>query len=347
MGATQYVQIVKSTYQVFDKNTGTSVLGPSSIDSLWTGFGGVCQTDGGGTPILLYDQLANRWIIAQPAGSGTHECIAVSTTSDATGTYNRYDFNLGSNISSNPRLSVWPDAYYMSRNVFNSSGTAYLGPQAIAFNRAAMIAGAPATFITLGITGGPAEEGFLPAHLDGLTLPPAGTPNTFVGWPGGNNGGNYKLFHFHVDFAVPANSTFAQFGPLVAAAPFTQICPATLACVPQLGTTTSLDAVGNRLMFRLAYRNFGTHESIVGSYTVSAGGVAGIRWFELRNVTAGPVTAFQESTYQPDSTWRWLGSAAMDGNGNLAIGFSASSPSYQPPDPLRGAERGRPIEYAY
>ncbi len=295
------------------------------------------------TAILLYDQLANRWIIAQPAGSGTHECIAVSTTGDATGSYNRYDFNLGSNISSNPRLSVWPDAYYMSRNVFNSSGTAYLGPQALAFNRAAMLAGGPATFITLGITGGPNEESFLPAHLDGLTSPPAGAPNTFLEWPGGNNANNYKLFHFHVDFAAPANSTFTQFGPLVAAAPFTQICPATLACVPQLGTTNSLDAIGNRLMFRLAYRNFGTHESLVGNHTVSAGGVAGIRWFELRNVTAGPVTAFQEGTYQPDSIWRWLGSAAMDGNGNLAVGFSASSSSFNPQIRYAGRNVGDPL----
>ena len=231
----------------------------------------------------------------------------------------------------------------MSRNVFNSSGTAYLGPQAVAFNRAAMLAGGSATFITLGITGGPNEESFLPAHLDGLTSPPAGTPNTFVEWPGGNNANNYKLFHFHVDFAAPANSTFTQFGPLVAAAPFTQICPGTLACVPQLGTTNSLDAIGNRLMFRLAYRNFGTHESVVGNHTVSAGGVAGIRWFELRNVTAGPVTIFQESTYQPDSTWRWLGSAAMDGNGNLAVGFSASSSSFNPQIRYAGRNVGDPL----
>ncbi len=129
----------------------------------------------------------------------------------------------------------------------------------------------------------------------------------------------------------------------MAAAPFTQICPATLACVPQLGTTNSLDAIGNRLMFRLAYRNFGTHESVVGNYTVSAGGVAGIRWFELRNVTAGPVTAFQESTYQPDSTWRWLGSAAMDGNGNLAVGFSASSSSINPQIRYAGRNVGDPL----
>ena len=83
-------------------------------------------------------------------------------------------------------------------------------------------------------------------------------------------------------------------------------------------------------MFRLAYRNFGDHESVVGNFTVAAGGVAGMRWFELRNVTAGPVTVFQESTYQPDTTWRWMGSAAMDGAGNIAIGFSASSASINP-----------------
>jgi cell division septation protein DedD len=83
-------------------------------------------------------------------------------------------------------------------------------------------------------------------------------------------------------------------------------------------------------MFRLAYRNFGDHESVVGNYAVSSGGVAGVRWFELRNVTSGPVTVYQQSTYQPDTTWRWMGSAAMDGQGNLAIGFSASSSSIKP-----------------
>ena len=66
-------------------------------------------------------------------------------------------------------------------------------------------------------------------------------------------------------------------------------------------------------MFRLAYRNFGDHESLVGNFTVRANNIAGIRWFELRGVTAGPVTTFQDSTYQPDTTtWRWMGSSAMD-----------------------------------
>ena len=135
-------------------------------------------------------------------------------------------------------------------------------------------------------------------------------------------------YHFHVDFATPSNSTFTTFAS-PAAAGFTALCPTTRACVPQNGTTSTnyLDGIGDRLMFRLAYRNFGDHESVVGTYSVKSGAVAGLRWFELRNVTSGPVTVYQQSTYQPDTTWRWMGSAAMDGQGNLAIGFSASSSS--------------------
>src|ERR1700716_2676530 len=164
VGATQYVQIVNEGYQVFNKTTGASVLGPSGIATIWSGFGGVCQNNGSGQPVVLYDQIANRWIITQFAGVSvpTDECIAVSTTSDATGSYNRYAFHLGSNFFHFPHLSVWPAAYYMSMNVFNSGGTAFLGPQPFAFDRAKMLAGLPATFVTTGITGGPNEDVLLP-----------------------------------------------------------------------------------------------------------------------------------------------------------------------------------------
>jgi hypothetical protein len=100
--------------------------------------------------------------------------------------------------------------------------------------------------------------------------------------------------------------------------------------VPQLGSTDGLDGIGDRLMFRLAYRNFGSSESVVGNFSVLSGGVSGIRWFELRNVTSGPVTVFQESTYQPNGDWRWMGSVAQDQQGNLALGFSASSATIFP-----------------
>jgi hypothetical protein len=328
VGATQYVQIVNEGYQVFNKATGASVLGPSAISTIWTGFGGVCETAGHGDPVMLYDQLANRWVISQFAGPSvpTDECVAVSVSSDATGAYNRYGFHLGTNFFDYPKLSVWPDAYYMSMNVFNSSGTAFLGPQPFAFDRAKMLAGQPATFVSTGITGGSAEDSYLPADLDGSTLPAANAPGTFVEFPGT---GAYKVFHFHADFATPANTTFTLFASPPAAG-FTLLCPTTRACVPQLSTADRLDAIGDRLMHRLAYRNFGDHESVVGNFTVSSGGVAGIRWFELRNVTSGPVTVSQENTYQPDTTWRWMGSAAQDVQGNLAIGFSASSSAINP-----------------
>ncbi len=173
---------------------------------------------------------------------------------------------------------------------------------------------------------------YLPADLDGSTLPPAGAPATFVEFPAT---GTYRVYHFHADFAVPANTTFTLFAS-PAAAPFTMLCPATRSCVPQLGTAAGLDGIGDRLMHRLAYRNLGDFEAVVGNFTVSSGGVAGIRWFELRNVTAGPVTVFQESTYQPDTDWRWMGSVAQD---QPAIWPSASAPP-APRSTRRSATRG-------
>jgi hypothetical protein len=328
VGLTQFVQIVNLGYQVFNKTTGASEFGPVDIATVWSGFGGVCENFEGGDPIVIYDQIANRWLISQFAGTSvpTDECVAISTTSDATGPYNRYGFHLGTNFFDYPKIGVWPDAYYMSMNVFNSSGTAFLGPQPFAFDRAKMLAGLPATFVSTGITGGPSEDPFLPADLDGSTLPAAGAPETFVEFPGS---GFYKVYHFHADFAVPGNSTFTLAASPPAAG-FTQLCPTSRSCVPQLDSPDGLDGIGDRLMHRLAYRRFGTSESVVGNFSVLSAGVSGIRWFELGNVTSGPVTINQESTYQPDTAWRWMGSVAMDNQANLAIGYSASSSSIFP-----------------
>jgi len=340
-GATQYVQIVNEGYQVWNKSTGASVLGPVGITTIWSGFGGVCQNAGDGDPVVLYDQFANRWLVSQFAGSGapTDECIAISTTSDATSSYNRYDFHLGTNFFDYPHLSVWPDGYYMSMNVYNSAGTAFLGPEAFVFDRSAMLSGAAATFQTPSVALDPSADPFLPADIDGSALPPAGAPESFVSFP---SGGGYLTHHYHVDWGTPANSTWTTFAS-PAAAGFSLLCPTTRNCVPQSGSSSNLNAIADRPMFRLAYRNFGDHESIVGNFTVSSGGVAGIRWFELRGVTSGPETVFQESTYQPDTTWRWMGSAAMDHNGDLAVGFSASSSSMFPSIRYAGRLAGDPL----
>jgi hypothetical protein len=337
VGATQYVQIVNQGFEVFDKATGSSVLGPLDFAMLWTGAGNVCENGGMGDPVVLYDQLAGRWVITQFAGSSvpTDECIAVSTSSDATGSYNAYDFHLGTDFFDYPKFGVWPDAYYMSMNVFNSSGT-------FAFDRAAMLVGSPSpTFVTFRNPPffSPAADPFMPADVDGQNQPTTGAPNPFL-----TEGvlSSWFLYRFHVDFAAPANSTFTLAGTLTPA-PYTVLCPSVVSCVPQLGSSDNLDGLGDRGMFRDAYRNFGGgREALVGNISVSSGGVAGIRWFELDNVTSGTPAFVQQSTYQPDTTWRWMGSTAMDGVGDLALGFSASSSSIHPQIRYAGRLAGDP-----
>src|SRR5437588_1938595 len=213
VGKTQYVQMVNEGIQVFDKLTGTSLFGPVAITSIWSGFGGACQTGGNGDPIVEYDQLADRWIISQfatPSGSTVprDECIAISQTGDATGAWYRYDFHLTGNFLDYPKLGVWPDGYYMSANIFNTAGTAFLGPQAFVFDRVKMFTGAPtATSQTTGITGGSSEAPFLPGDLDGIIPPALGDPNHYVSFPQGSPL-IYKIRAYHVDFTNPANSTF-------------------------------------------------------------------------------------------------------------------------------------------
>lgn len=335
VGKTQYVQIVNKGLQVFDKLTGTSVFGPVAIGSIWAGFGGACENGGRGDPVVIYDQLADRWVISQfavPTGASVpqDECIAISQTGDATGAWHRYGFHLTSNFLDYPHLGVWPDGYYMAANIFNTTGTTFLGPQPFVFDRVTMLVGDPAaTSQTVGIIGGSSEASFLPADFDGIIPPPAGDPNHFVAFPQGPSL-KYKVWAYHVDFASPANSTFTVEAN-VKAASFTSLCPTTRDCIPQAGTSTKLDELGDRLMFRNAYRRFSDgHESMLNNYTVSANSVAGIRWFELQRTQPGNWGIFQQSTYQPDTTWRWLGSIALDNQGNIALGFSASSAAINP-----------------
>jgi hypothetical protein len=324
VGATQYLQMVNEAIQVFDKTSGSSLLGPVSIETLWSGFGGVCENNGLGDPVVLYDQLANRWIVSQFAGTTVprDECVAVSTTSDATGTWYRYDFHLNStNYYDYPKLGVWPDAYYLSMNVFNTAGTSFLGSQPYALDRNSMIAGLPATFITPGLQS-TSLGSLIPADLDGFILPTTGAPHPWLS----TAGSPWSLYRFHVDWTTPGNSTFTLGGSPTPAG-YTTLS----AEVPQLGVPDTLDNLADRPMFRLAYRRFSDgHEALVGNRTVSSASIAGIRWFEINNATSGTPGFTQQGTYQPDTTWRWMGSTAMDSQGNLALGFSASSASINP-----------------
>jgi hypothetical protein len=321
VGATQYVQWVNESFAVFNKTTGALVHGPVAGNSLWTGFGGGCETNNDGDPVVQYDKAANRWIFTQFSVTTTPylQCVAVSTTSDATGTYNRYAFSQP-NFPDYPKLGVWPDGYYISFNMF--SGNSFVGGRACAFDRTAMLAGAAATQICFQLSN--AFGGLLPSDLDGSSPPPAGSPNFFVAF--GSN--SLDLWKFHADFATPANSTFS--GPTsIPVAAFSAACGGGGTCIPQLGTNQQLDSLADRLMYRLAYRNFGDHEALVANHSVTAGSSVGVRWYELRSPNATP-TVFQQGTYAPDSNYRWMGSIGMDKVGNIAVGYSVSSASMNP-----------------
>ena len=236
VGATQYVQWVNTSFAIFNKSTGALIAGPTAGNTLWSGFGGGCQTNNDGDPVVLYDKLANRWVMSQFSVSTTPylQCIAVSTTSDATGTWNRYSFQY-SNFDDYPKMGVWPDGYYETFNMFQG-GTTFVGSDACAYNRTAMLAGQSATQICFQQSS--TVGGLLPADLDGTTAPPAGSPNYMVYY--GTN--SLNLYKFHVDFGTPANSTFT--GPTVInVAAFNALCGGGT-CVPQPGTTNKLGLVG-------------------------------------------------------------------------------------------------------
>src|SRR5436305_14806358 len=170
VGLTQYVQWVNSSFAVFDKSTGALLAGPTLGNVLWAGFGGGCQTNNNGDPLAVYDKLANRWVLSQFSVTGGPpflQCVAVSTTPDAMGPYNRYSFTY-SNFDDYPKMGVWPDAYYITFNMFN--GNTFVGSDACAYNRNAMLNGQPATQVCFQQNS--SVGGLLPADLDGKTPPP-------------------------------------------------------------------------------------------------------------------------------------------------------------------------------
>src|SRR5262249_18168312 len=191
-------------------------------------------------------------------------------------------------------------------------------------DRHAMLGGNPATAVCF--QNGASVDSLLPADLDGPTSPPAGVPATFAHFVPNA----LALYRFHVDFAAPVNSTFT--GPTILAInSFSEACGGGV-CIPQAGTDQRLDSLGDRLMYRLAYRNFGDHESLVVNHSIVAGSSVGVRWYELRQTPpgAGGFGVYQQGTFAPDASDRWMGSIAMDRAGDIALGYSVSSSAMHP-----------------
>ncbi len=337
VGPNHYVQMVNTRFTIYNKQ-GAVLAGPSNINTLWTGQGGLCEPSNLGDPIVVYDQLADRFVLTQFASNGRDamgnplppfsECIAVAQTADPTGAYFLYEFAT-TNFPDYPKIGVWPDAYYMS--TFEDS---VLG--AYAFDRGQMVNGNPATmqrFEIDALTGG-RQTRILPADWDGTAAPPAGAPNPFTRTvDGAVNGGADRLevYNFHVDWGVPGNSTFTLGNTLTPNAFDSNMCGFSRNCIPQPGTAVGIDTLANRPMWRLQYRNFGTYQAMVVNQTVDVDGAdhAGIRWYELRNTGAG-WSIFQQGDHSPDASHRFMGSMAMDKRGDMALGYSVSSGSVFP-----------------
>jgi hypothetical protein len=341
VGPNHIVFMANTRFAVYDK-TGALQFGPVNINTLWSGFGGPCQTENAGDPVVLHDQLADRWILTQftAAGPTFFNCVAVSTTSDPTGSYFRYAFTTGLNFPDYPKYGIWPDAYYIATREFLPAGP-FAGVGAYALDRAQMLIGNPAAQVISilappGATPYNLGDGLLPADFDGTTLPPAGSPEYYVGSM--DQGGPYgapqdalNLWKYHVDFVTPANSTFTLTNT-IPVAPFDSIfpcAPTARECIPQPGTAVKLDILSyrQRPLHRLAYRNYGSHESLTTNQSVEAApSLAGVRWWEIRDPNGAP-NIFQEGTYAPgvtDGIHRWMGGLAADRDGNMALGFSAS-----------------------
>lgn len=336
VGPNHYIQMVNGSggalFRIYDKS-GNLLVGPISLDSL--GVGGPCAS-GFGDPIVLYDREADRWLMSEFAGSGNHLCVYISQTGDPlNGPWYRYDFSTP-NFPDYHKYAVWPDAYYVSSNENN--------PAAYALDRTKMLAGLPATFqrFTAPNLIGFGFQALTPGDLDGATPPPAGAPGYFmrhrddeVHNPGANDPAHdfLELWGFHVDFTTPANSSFSLLQNIAVSEFDSDLCGlVSFSCFPQPGTSTQLDPLREVVMWRLQYRNFGVYQTLVGNLVTDVDGTdhGGVRWFELRKSGPNPWTLYQEGTLAPDQHHRWMGSIAMDGSGNIALGYSVSSSTLFP-----------------
>ena len=345
IGPNHYVQMTNLSFAVYDRN-GNVLYGPVNSNTLWSPLGGVCADNNDGDPIVLYDQAADRWLASQfalpnfPSGP-FYQCIAVSQTGDPTGAWHLYSYPISNTkLNDYPKFGVWRDGYYMSINQFkcNVQSCKWVGAGVVAFERDKMLTGdqtARAVSFDLFATD-PNLGGMLPADWDGQTPPPAGAPNPFVqmdddSW--GYSADQLQIWNFHVDWANPASSSFSRVQTIPAAAFDSNLCGYARNCIPQPGGTR-VDAISDRLMYRLQYRNFGSDQApdqvLVTNHTVDVGSDhAGVRWYELGNSGNG-WSINQQGTYAPDSDHRWMGSIAMNGAGDIGLGYSVASTSTYP-----------------
>jgi hypothetical protein len=349
VGPNHYVEMINLVFAVYDKS-GTLLLGPVDTGTLWAGFPVEDCTDPSGDPIVLYDQFADRWLLSQFTTRGApyyYNCVAISVTGDPTGAYYRYAFVTQEDthlpgtyyFPDYPKYSVWKDSYILTTRDFGDGGGYGISVYALEKNK--MVNGQTkarnvqffldSDIVPLNLLG----DGLLPADVDGKAKPKNDAWVPIIG----SQDDDYfygamfdalNIFEMNVVWNVKPSAAF-RFVEQLPVAEFDSnfpCAPTSRDCLPQPGITNPaqyLDILSyrQRPTYRLAYRNFGTYESFVTSQSVEAApGVAGMRWYEIRRVN-GQYTLYQQGTYAPgDGVHRWMGSAAMDWQGNIAMGYS-------------------------
>jgi hypothetical protein len=336
LGPNHYVQWVNLRYSIYtltrgasNEITGFNLVGgfPKNGNLVWQGFGGPCEAFNDGDPIVQYDQFADRWVLTQfaVAGSPFTQCVAVSTTPDPTGTYHRYAYSYGVDFNDYPKMGVWSDGYYITYNMFRR-GRTYGGNAVCAFERDKMLLGLAARQICARTS--TSHASLVPADIEGKLLPPPGSPNPLLSISTG-----LLSWKFAVNW-VTGTGTLTGPATVAGVAPFSRACGGGR-CIPQPGTAQQLDSLADRLMYRLSYRNFGTREALLINHSVATSGVSGIRWYELGNATGQTITSAtpvvrQQGTFAPTADFRWMGSAAMDKTGGIAVGYNISSSTIRP-----------------
>ena len=370
IGLTQYVQAVNLRLAIFSRAAPHTTLARLTNAQFWSGLngpdgGGLCATSPSGDPSVQYDRLADRWVYSEFAfavdGTGSPvapfvQCVAVSSSPDATGTWYRYAFQVSTTkFPDYPKLGVWSDGYYLSYNQFDMTTGAFAGAGALALERSAMLNGtaAQARYFDLESVN-PGLGGMLPATMEGTNLPPAlpagAADELYLQSLDDPNDANDRLqvWAFHVDWSAPV--TGSHFYP-VADLPVTTFSSAfacvdtsntpTTDCLAQPSTTQMLDEVAAvvqgagtvipQLMYHLDYvRDLGGTQHLVATQTVNAGSNhAAVRWYELRNA-AGTWSVGAQGTYAPDTDSRFMSSGGIDNSGEIAIAYSITSGTTAP-----------------
>lgn len=315
-GPNHYIQAVNATtYRIYNKTTGAN-MGGGTVGNLWSP-----ATGNAGDPIIMYDRFADRWFISQ-FGSGNQVYIAISTTGNPLGTYYTYTYT-SPQFPDYLKFSIWRDGYYMTSN----TGT----QRVFCFERSVMHTGGTARSVYTSFNP-PRAGGFfcpMPGDADGNGgLPTTGGCPIFSyednGW-GGTFADQINIYEANVTWGTTPTLTIpVATGSPLNTSPFDGSYDANWDDITQPGTTQKLDGIGGILQYRAQWRKWPTYNSVVLNWPVKISSTErGIMWAELRQ-SGTTWSIFQQGIYDPDAYSRWVGSIAMDDQGNIALCYAKS-----------------------